>query len=117
MRASRQGKFERQLAAAEADFRTKLLAALKTCAAGHWGLFGQNDHVDLPKGMIEQTYEQSGVRELIDLGQEIQAFRTRLGIAEPFPLFARLLELRGRKTENDLGEARLAQAWLEELRG
>jgi hypothetical protein len=49
MRGSSQEKIERELAAAEADFRTKLLAALKTCAAGHWGLFAQNDHVDLPR--------------------------------------------------------------------
>jgi hypothetical protein len=65
--------------------------------------------------MIDQTYEQSGARGLIDLGREIQAFRARLGIDEPFLPFVRLLEARRRKTSNDLGEARLAQAWLKEL--
>jgi hypothetical protein len=115
MRGSRQEKIERELAVAEADFLSKLLAALKRCAAGQWGLFDQNDHVDLPQRMVDQAYEQSGARELMDLGREIQAFRTRLGIAEPFPLFARLLELRSRKTSNDLGEAKQAQAWLKEL--
>ena len=65
--------------------------------------------------MIGEVHEQSGAKELIALGEEIQDFRDRLGIAEPFEPFVRLLELRGRKTQNDLGERRLAETWLKEL--
>jgi hypothetical protein len=67
--------------------------------------------------MTDQAFERSGAKELVALGEEIAEFRARLGIIEPFPLFARLLELRGRKSEHDLGEARLAQIWLKELGG
>jgi hypothetical protein len=115
MRGSRQEKIERELAAAEADFRAKLLLALTRCAAGQWGLFAQNDHLDMPARIVDRAYQYSGAKDLIALGQEIEAFRNRLGMAEPFPLFARLLELRGRKTSNDPGEAKQAKAWLKEL--
>ncbi len=115
MRRLRREKIEGELAAAEEDFRTKLVAALTKCASGTWGLFGQNDHIEELGVMIEKAQEWSGAKALIALGEEIQEFRERLGIAEPFEPFVRLLELRGRKTENDLGEPRLAQAWLKEL--
>ncbi len=56
------------------------------------------------------------VDRLLALGREIATFRARLGIAEPYPLQARLLALRGRTlSRNDLGEPRLARAWLDAL--
>ncbi len=116
MRERRREKIEQELAAAEADFRAMLVAALRDCAAGHWGLFDQNGHLpDLPRGMAEQAFASSGAKALFALGGESDGLRARLGITEPFPLFARLQELRGRRAENDPGEPRLAQAWLNEL--
>ncbi len=115
MREMRREKVERALASAEADFRVMLIAALRSCAAGHWGLLDQNGHLDRPRHFVEQAFEAAGAKALFALGQEIGDLRNDLGVAEPFELFARLQELRGRKTANDLGEARLAQAWLKEL--
>lgn len=116
MRERRREKVERKLAAAEADFQAMLVVALRDCAAGHWGLLDQNGHLpSLPRGMAEQAFASSGAKALFALGGEIEDLRMRLGLAEPFALFARLQELRGRKAENDLGEPRLAQAWLDEL--
>ena len=115
MQASQRNRIEQALAAAEGEFRERLIAALRRCAGGAWGLFGQNDNVDLPPGFAERAYEDSGAKTLMALGREIEEMRNRLGMVEPFPLLARFRELRGYKTANDLGEARLAQDWLTEL--
>ncbi len=115
MRERRRGKSEKALAAAEAEYRAKLIEALRRCATGHWGLLGQNDHIDMGH-LNAQIHERSGAKTLLALGEEIMALRCELGISEPFALHARLLALRsGPKTANDLGEQRLAQAWLSEL--
>jgi hypothetical protein len=37
---------QRRLQDLECEFRVLLRPALKQCAAGRWGLFGQNDHVE-----------------------------------------------------------------------
>jgi hypothetical protein len=109
MQQKRRERLEKALASLEAEFRTRLILALKRCEGGAWGLFGQNNY------MKEHFYACSGAQELDALGAEIAQIREELGIAEPFSLHAQLLEKRGRKSENDLGEARLAADWLKEL--
>ena|SRR6201746_2176389 len=116
MREQRREKIERELASAEAEFRTMLVAALRKCAAGHWGLLDQNGHLpDLPPRLAEEAFAASGAKALFALGAEIDALRDRLDLTEPFPLFARLQEMRRRKSANQPGEPKLAQAWLAEL--
>jgi hypothetical protein len=114
MREQRREKIERELASAEAEFRTMLIAALRQCAAGYWGLLGQNAAPSLPR-LTQEAFEQSGARALFELGDEIGELRSRLDLTEPFSLFARLKDLRGRKSANQPGEPKLAQAWLAEL--
>jgi hypothetical protein len=109
MQQKRREKLEIALASLEAEFRTLLVQALGRCAGGSWGLFGQNAHME------EQAYASSGAQKLDALGSEIALVREELGLAEPFALYAEFKQKRGRKTQNDLGEARLAGAWLQEL--
>jgi len=40
---------QRRLENLESEFRLLLPRVLKECAAGRWGLFGQNDHFDESK--------------------------------------------------------------------
>ena len=102
----RQDRLEAALALLEADFRVQLIAELHRCARGEWGLFGQNKHLG--------NYGRD-TQELDALGLEIQRVRDELGIVEPFALHDRLIRSRCRNTQNDLGEARLAALWLQEL--
>jgi hypothetical protein len=114
MRNKRIDKLEAELASLESEFRERLIRALRLCADGYWGLFGQNDHVSSPR-LQDELATASGSRELMELGAAIDALRQRIGINGTYALFSRFLELRGRSHANALGEARLAQAWLEEL--
>jgi hypothetical protein len=109
MGQKRQERLEGALALLEAEFRARLIEELRRCEQGRWGLFGQNSHLDIPARLKPQT------PELDRLGAEIEQMRNDLGLTEPFALHDRLLKARGRKTENDLGEARLAAIWLREL--
>ena len=110
MQQKRRDRLEAALASLEAEFREQLIKALRRCAGGSWGLFGQNDYAAAPK-----LYANSGGQKLDELGFEIAQIREELGLAEPFALYAQFLEKRGYKGGNALGEARLAAAWLQEL--
>jgi uncharacterized protein CbrC (UPF0167 family) len=114
MNSKRRNRLEQALAAFEAEYRARLVGALETCASGYWGLFGQNAHLG-HAALTAVAHERSGAAELMQLGNEIDSLRQELGNWEPFPLHAKFLQMRGRKSENDLGEARLAEAWLAEL--
>jgi hypothetical protein len=92
----------------EADYRTSLVAALRDCASGRWGLFGHNDYL-MPKSATAPAVDQ-----LLDLGGEIEQLRARLNL-EPFELHERLLVSRGSAAPNAPGEPKQAQAWLREL--
>lgn len=109
MQQKRRVRLESALASLEAEFRARLIQALRRCEGGAWGLFCQNDY------RRQEFYARTGGQELEGLAAEIARTRQELGIAEPFSLHAQLLEKQGRKTQNDLGEARLAAAWLKEL--
>ena len=112
MQRKRRDRLETALASLEAEFRTRLIEALRRCSRGSWGLFGQNDHIE---GLKEWSYESSGAQKLDALGSEIAQIREELGMSEPYALYAQFQEKRGRQGQNSLGEARLAAAWLQEL--
>ncbi len=99
----RRGKLELDLKAAELEFAAELVAALKKCAAGRWGLFGQNG----------ERWDKGG--SLLERGDAISKLRTQLGYAEGFDLYERFVAYRRRRSSNDPGEPRLAQAFLAEI--
>jgi hypothetical protein len=114
MQQKRRDRLEVALTTLEAEFRTRLIEALRRCEQGIWGLFGQNDHIALGH-MNQQDYANSGAQRLDELGSEIAQIREELGMPEPYSLYADFLEKRGYKGQNALGEARLATVWLQEL--
>ena len=110
---SRMAKEERQLRLLEEEFRVKLVSALKDCAAGMWGLFGQNEDT-VGRELYERWYGSQG-RELLELGEEIVAKRQAVGEPADFPLFTRFREYRAMRGANDPGERKLARRFLGEL--
>jgi hypothetical protein len=114
MHQKRRDRLETALGDLEAEFRTRLIEALRRCEQGAWGLFGQNDHID-PGRLRNEAYASSGAQKLDELGSEITQIREELGMTEPYSLYAQFLEKRSLKGKNTLGEARLASAWLQEL--
>ena len=49
-------KAESQLRILEAQFLADLTAALRECAAGKWGMFGQNDHLAAEMPLLKSAY-------------------------------------------------------------
>ncbi len=107
-RSTRLQKQELQLRSLEDQFSTNLIAALRECAAGTWGLFGRND---LLIGMSRPKI----VDKLIDDGKEIERLRRELGFTEAFHPFKRFLEFRQIQGPNAPGEPKLATQFLKEL--
>jgi hypothetical protein len=101
-------KSEAQLRSLEEQFSTDLVAALRECAAGTWGLFGQND-------LVTEWSRPKIVDKLIEDGEEIEDLRRELGFTEPFQPFKRFLEFRQMRGSNAPGESKLAIQFLKEL--
>ena len=102
--ASRRAQLaEARLDAAEATYVAVLRAALEECAAGRWGLFGQNPGTD-----GDDRYRPTALDELRALAKDIDAMRGKLGF-DPFALHARFESLRGRRDENQPGEPKVAR--------
>jgi hypothetical protein len=95
---------QRRLEGLESEFSSLLLRVLKECAAGRWGLFGQNDGAD--------GYWYEG-EQLKSIAAEIRSIRQDFGEQNPdVERFLHHCSLRG---SNLPGEPRLAQSLLEEL--
>src|SRR5262245_22757735 len=112
MREARTAGLERELKSLEAEFRYKLVIALRRCASGYWGLFGQRDLVE-PE--LSRRFRPPELDELLSSGQAIEDIRDNLCVPDVFPLFERLKRMRAMKGANVLGEPRLAREWLAEL--
>jgi hypothetical protein len=112
--SSRRKSLEREVFVPEGEFSDRLTAALRKCAAGEWGLFGQIDAVD-PK--LKHNYYPLSVEaeNLMALGERIAAIRARLSFTESFVLHDRFMQMRRLRGANQLGEPRLAQELLREL--
>ena len=111
-RASRLAKLEQKISMMEEEFREKLVVALRNCAAGRYGLFGQNERV---AGLEGHDRWSTDGRELLHMGEQILQARKEIGDTTDFPLYSRFLEYRSRRGANDLGEPKLAKEFLEEL--
>ena len=115
-RSTRRDKAEGELEHLEVRFRERLMVALRTCAAGQWGLFGQND------AAYKRAFGRNAVRvipaevgELLALGEEIDALRSSLGFPGGNALYARLTSYRKLPAANAPAEPRLARQLLAEL--
>jgi hypothetical protein len=97
------------LADLEDEFQTLLLACLRQCAAGRYGLFGQNDHLD-PDGRYWSWPE---AQRLKVLSEEIQSIRSEFG--QPNDTVEYFRELCSLKGSNVPGEPKLASAFLAKL--
>lgn len=92
----------------ERDYRTALIAALRTTAGGKWGLF---DH---RKDKAARAAAAPVVAQLSEMGDEIDAARAQLDLP-PFALHAEFLASRGPVGPEAVGEPKQAQAWLDRL--
>jgi hypothetical protein len=114
---ARRERLQRDLERLEAEFRERLLAALRKCAAGVWGLFGQND--DSCRASFRTTslkrLESVDARDLTEMETQIEHLRARLGYAGPHPLCERFEAYRAFRGSNVPGEPKLARMFLEEL--
>ena len=113
---SRRRKLETSLRQFETEFTVLLVSELRRCAAGEWGLFGQNENLlqqSAPHLLRSLPYPQG--RKLIKLGQEITALRKDLGNPGEFEPYARYLEYRSLRSSNTPAEPKLAAQLLAEL--
>lgn len=94
--------------ALEAEYLEALIAALRTTAAGRWGLF---DH---QQDRIARARVAPVVEGLVETADLIDELRAQLGL-EPFALHQEFLAARGRVASSAVGEPKQAQAWLARL--
>jgi len=115
-RHSRRTKQGAKLRELEREFERKFVNALRRCAAGVWGLFGQNSEaLSQASPALTQRLASTEAAELLALGEEIQNLRLQIGIAEAFNLHARFMEVRAMRGPNIPGEPNLARNVLDEL--
>ena len=92
----------------EEAYRAALIAALRTVAAGKWGLF---DH----RGdRAARAAFAPVVDDLTETGAAIDAARGQLDLP-PFALHRDFLASRGPVSSQAVGEPKQAQAWLDRL--
>lgn len=115
MNQNRRNKLQRLQMALESEFRNRLVTALRACADGKWGLFGQRLRFDSLPDWIREVCQSKDAEGLLALGEELDAVRQKLGIAERFDLYQKFLSLRAISGPNAPGEPRIAQEWLLEL--
>ncbi len=113
-RASRRHKSEAQLRSLEEQFSINLVAALRECAAGTRGLFGQNDALAVEMPLLRSAYMKTA-NALIRDGDEIEELRRELGFTEAFNPYKRFVEFRKMRGSYVPGEPKLAMQFLEEL--
>jgi hypothetical protein len=107
-RADRLERLETRRTELEADYMAAFVAALRTTAAGTWGLF---DHL---LDRAARARAAPILAELNDLAVTIDAAREQL-FMEPFALHQEFLAARGKVASNAVGEPKQARAWLDRL--
>ncbi len=99
---------DQRLSELERDFRPLLVSCLQSCASGRWGLFGQND---TPEARLFLNWPE--VEQLKEMATEIRELRGEFG--QPNELVERFSYYCSLRSPNDLGEPKLARAFLDEL--
>jgi hypothetical protein len=107
--AKRSKVLQQRLDEIEAEFNPLLLACMRECAQGRWGLFGRNDHID-PEGKYSDWPE---ARRLNDLAREIDSRRRDFG--NPNQICERFLQLCSLRGSNVQGEPKLAAKFLDAI--
>jgi hypothetical protein len=92
----------------DSDFLPLIISCLKECAAGRWGLFGQNDN---PEGAKYLRWDEAD--RLKEIAQEIHDIRQTFG--QPNDLCERFLHYCRLRGGNVPGEPKLAKTLLQEL--
>lgn len=107
-KADRLARLDARRAELEAEYMAALVAALRTTAAGKWGLF---DH----KG---DRWTRAAFAPVVDnlneLGETIDAARDQLGLP-PYGDHWQFVASRGPVGPEAMGEPKQAQAWLDRL--
>jgi hypothetical protein len=99
---------EQRLRALEAEFQPLLVACLRQCADGRWGLFGRMESAEL-----QRYYEWPEAARLKEMAAEIRELRAEFG--QTNQLAERFLHYCSLRGPNDLGEPKLASAFLAEI--
>ena len=107
-KADRLEQIDLRRAELEQEYRAALTAALETCAAGRWGLFGHR-----PDKQQIAKFEPL-IEELEELAFAIDKMRGQLDLA-PFTLHGEFIAARGLASPSAVGEPKQAKAWLERL--
>lgn len=107
-RADRLERLDKRRMEMEAEYTAAFVEALQVTAAGKPGLFAHNGDRHTGAAVL------SAIDNLIELGDAIDKAREQLGLP-PFDLHQRSIGSRGPVGPQAVGEARQAQAWLEEL--
>ncbi|OWK32320.1 hypothetical protein [Sphingomonas mucosissima] len=107
-KADRLNRLDARRVELEAEYTVALLAALRTTAAGKWGLF---DHQG-----DRRTREKIAlvIDHLAELGEDIDKMREQL-FMPPFELQQQFLRSRGPAAGDAVGEPKQAKAWLDRL--
>jgi len=92
----------------ESDFEEFLVSLLKECAAGRWGLFGQNDPLDAAKYLYWPEAEALKQR-----AHQIHALHEASG--QPNAMVERFLHYCALRGANVPGEPKLGKALLDEI--
>ena len=99
---------QRRLEELETEFERSLIPVLKECAAGRWGVFGQNEHLEESKYLRWPAAE-----DLKRRAQQIRILRAEFGQTDfVVERFWHYCSLRG---ANVPGEPKLAKALLDEI--
>ncbi|UYY59761.1 hypothetical protein [Sphingomonas sp. S2-65] len=107
-KADRLARLDARRAELESEYGEALVAALRTTAAGKWGLF---DH----KGdRAMRAAAAPVVDDLNALGEAIDEARDQLGLP-PYVLHQEFVASRGPVGPEAMGEPKQAQAWLDRL--
>ncbi len=117
MRAKARKKLESDLAQLEAGFKDVLVIALRHCADGRWGLFGQNDYLLSDHSHSSDVYSHDDYEEVIEMAADISRLREILGYVDPHELSSRFEHYRTMRGANVPGEPKLAQQFLDEIAG
>jgi hypothetical protein len=99
---------EQRLEDLEHDFQPLLLACLRECSQGRWGLFGQNDNTEVARYLYWED-----AKRLKDTADEIHGLRAEFG--QPNTLVERFLHFCSQHGGNAPGEPKLATAFLNEI--
>jgi RNAse (barnase) inhibitor barstar len=92
----------------ETEFEQSFIPVLKECAAGRWGLFGQNEHLE------ERRYlHWPAAEDLRRRAKQIQILRAEFG--KPNSVVERFLHYCALRGANVPGEPKLAKALLDEI--